>query len=120
VKTDAQRIASYLAKTVPATMSLKVASVLSGMKTGFSSAVQSLATMEALVQGLLNDANVPTIDYPYYYNFAREIWAKMREGIDGPSLASVAQSLHDKYESYGYATATLAAIADEIFNITVT
>jgi hypothetical protein len=120
MKTDAQRIASYLAKTVPATMSLKVASVLSGMKTGFASAVQSLATMEASVQGLLNDANVPTIDYPFYLNFGREIWSKMREGIDGPTLASVAQSLHDKYESYGLSTATLVDIADQIFNITVT
>jgi hypothetical protein len=119
MKTDGQRQDQYAAKTVPATVSLKVAAVLSQMKTGFSSAVQSLAAIEAQCQGLLNDANVPTIDYPIYYNFAREIWAKMREGIDGPSLASVAQSLHDKYESYGAATATLQAIADELFNITV-
>jgi hypothetical protein len=118
--TDAQRIASYLAKTVPATMSLKVASVLGGMKTGFSSATQSLATMEATVQGHLNDADVPTIDYPFYYNFAREIWAKLRLGIDGPTIASVAQSLHDKYESYGLDSANLVMIADAVFNITVT
>ncbi len=118
--TDAQRIASYLAKTVPATMSLKIASVLSGMKTGFSSATQSLVAMEMAVQALLNGMDVPTIDYPFYLNFGREIWGKQRKGIDGPTLNSVAQSLHDKYESYGLTSANLVDIADSVFNITVT
>jgi hypothetical protein len=120
VKTDAQRIAAYLAKTVPGTISLKVAAVLEGMKTGFTSATESLVPMETQVQGLLNDANEPTIQYPFYLNFAREIWAKIRLGIDGPSLASLAQSLHDKYEAYGLATAVLIDIADQVFGITVT
>lgn len=120
MKDDAARIASYLAKTVPGTVSLKVASMLAGMKTNFGGATSSLVTMEMAVQGVLNDANIVTIDYPFYYNFAREIWAKMREGVDGPSLASVAQSLHNKYEAYGLATATLQEIASTVFGITVT
>jgi hypothetical protein len=119
VKSDAQRIASYLAKTVPATVSLKVASVLSGMTTGFSAAVDSLVPMETQTQALLNDADVPTIQYPFYLNFGRELWAKIRKGIDGPSLAALGQSLHDKYVGYGLETAVLADIAGQVFNITV-
>jgi hypothetical protein len=33
---------------------------------------------------------------------------------------SVAQSLHDKWEAYGLATATLVDIADKVFHIAVT
>jgi hypothetical protein len=120
VKSDAERIASYLAKTVPATVSLKLASVLAGMKTGFSAAAQSLVPMEISVQAILNDADVPTIDYPFYLSYAREVWKRIRLGIDGPTLASVAQSLHDKWEAAGLASATLVDIADQVFNITVT
>lgn len=120
MKSDAERIASYLAKTVPATVSLKYASALAGMKTGFLGALQSLVPMETQVQALLNDADIATIDYPFYYNFAREIWKRVRNGIDGPSLTSVAQSLHDKYVAYGLATATLVDIADAVFNLVVT
>jgi hypothetical protein len=120
VKDDAKRIASYLAKTVPATVSLKVASVLAGMKTGFAGAVQSLVPIEMAIQTVLNDTDLPTIDYPFYLNFGREIWAKQNEGIDGPTLASVAQSLHDKYEAYGLTSAVLIDIADQVFHLVVT
>ena len=122
MKNDAQRIASYLAKTVPATVSLKVASMLGGMKTGFAASMTGLtglADTETLIQGVLNDANVPTIQYPFYLNFGREIWSKQRLGVDGPTLVAVAQSLHDKYEAYGLATATLVDIADQVFHIAV-
>lgn len=119
MKSDAERIASYLAKTVPATVSLKVAAVLAGMNTGFDSAVNSLVPVETQIQALLNDADVPTIQYPFYLNFGRELWAKIRKGIDGPTLAAVGQSLHDKYVGYGMETAILVDIADQVFNITV-
>jgi hypothetical protein len=101
-------------------VSLKVAAQLGGMKTGFSGAIQSLVPVEMATQNVLNAAAVPTINYPFYLNFAREIWKLIRKGIDGPGLAASAQSLHDKYEAYGLATLTLAAIADTVFNITVT
>jgi len=120
MKTDAQRIASYLAKTVPATLSLKIASVLGGMQSGFAAATNDLVPMEQAVQGVCNDAAVPTIQYPFYLNFGREIWSGKMQGIDGPGLIAVAQSLHDKYVTYGLATAVLVDIADQVFTITVT
>ena len=120
MKNDAERIASYLAKTVPATVSLKYASMLAGMKTGFAGAMSSLVAMEISIQARLNLADVPTIDYPFYYNFGREVWAKQERGIDGPSLISMAQSLKDKWEANGLASANLIDIADAVFHITVT
>jgi len=120
VRTEGQRYAAYLLKTVPATVSLKVAAVLSGMKTGFSAAINDLVPIEQATQDRLNLAAVPTIQYPFYLNFAREVWAKKFRGIDGPGLLASAQSLHDKYVTYGLDTAILVDIADSVFTLTVT
>jgi len=120
VKTDEQRIASYLAKTVPATLSLKVAAVLGGMQSGFAAACNDLVPIEIAIQAECNIAAVPTIQYPFYLNFGREIWKLEHKGIDGPGLIASAQSLHDKYVSYGLDTALLVSIADKVFTITVT
>lgn len=120
MKTEAQRQSSYSAKTVPATVSLKVASRLAGMKTGFEAALNSLVPVEQQIQGILNSLTVPTIQYPFYLNFGREIWALIHRGIDGDSLEAQAQMLHDKYVAYGLTTAHLVQIADTVFNITVT
>ena len=90
MKNDAERIASYLAKTVPATLGLKIAAMLGGMQSGFSSAVGPLVAMEVAIQGLCNSAAVPTIQYPFYLNFGREIWKLEHKGIDGPGLLASA------------------------------
>lgn len=120
MRSDIQRGEAYVAKTAPTTVGLKVAAVLAGMKTGFSAAITDLVPIEMQVQGLLNSYDVPTIQYPFYLNFAREIWAKRHAGIDGDSLIAVAQSLHDKYVLYGLTTAHLVDIAKVVFAITVT
>jgi hypothetical protein len=120
MKTDAQRNDAYVAKTVPATVGLKVAAVLSGMKTNFATAIDDLVPIEMSIQTVLNGADVPTIQYPFYLCFGRQIWKRRYQGIDGDSLNSVAQSLHDKWEAAGLATAVLVEIADTVFGITVT
>jgi len=120
MRTEAQRTAQYDAKTAATTVGLKVAARLTGMKTGFEAAVNELVPILQQVQGLLNADNVPSIRYPFYYAFAREIWHKRNEGIDGDSLVTSAQSLHDKWVSNGLETAHLIEIADSVFSITVT
>lgn len=120
MRNDAERIAKYLAKVVPATVSLKIAGVLDGMRSNFGPAAESIVDMETQVQAILNDDKVPTIQYPFYLSFGREIWKLIRNGIDGNTLDGMAQSFHDKYVDYGLATATLVRIADEVFNLVVT
>jgi len=120
VKNAADRQDAYGVKTAPTTVGLKVAARLAGMKTGFEAAINELVPIEQQVQALLNAATVPTIHYPFYYAFAREIWTMDNAGISGDSLAAQAQSLHDKWEARGLATARLVEIADTVFNITVT
>jgi hypothetical protein len=110
----------YNAKTVAATVGLKIAAVLPDMKTGFSAAVTELVAIEDQVRGLLNANAVPTIYYPFYQNFGRELWKLTNNGISGTTLDAMGQALHDKYVSRGLATARLIEIADTIFNVTVT
>lgn len=120
MRSTADRAAAYDAKVVPATVGLKVAAQLAGMKTGFAAFLDSLVPKEQQIQGLLNGNAIPTIQYPFYLNFGREMWGLRNRGIDGAALEAMAQSLHDKYVLYGLATARLVEIADSVFNITVT
>lgn len=119
MRTEQQRSDAYGGKTDAATVGLKVAAQLSGMKTGFLASMNSLVPKEQQIQGLLNANAVPTIQYPFYLNFGREIWYLDNRGIRGATLEAMAQSLHDKYVLYGLATARLVEIADTVFNITV-
>ena len=120
MRTSSQRQDQYNAKTAAATVGLKIAAVLPDMKTGFSAAINELVPIEQQVQGLLNAGNVPSVYYPFYMSFGREMWALTNRGINGAALTALAQALHDKYVSRGLATARLVEIADTVFNVTVT
>ena len=120
MRTETERTDQYAAKTAATTVGLKVAARLTGMKTGFEAAINQIVPIMQQVQGLLNAASIPTIRYPFYYAYAREIWHKENEGINGAALTVAVQSLHDKWEANGLATATLIEIADTVFSITVT
>lgn len=121
VQTDTQRKDMYGVKNVAATVALKVASRLSGMRTGFSAAMQSLVPIEIQMQGILNTiGTIPTLDYPFYYNFGRQVWSKKHQGISGAALTMQAQALSSYYQDVGYAAAPLIQIALDCFGLTVT
>jgi len=120
MRTETDRIGQYDAKTAAPTVGLKVAAQLAGMKTNFAAGITAIVPILQQVQGILNAAAIPTIRYPFYYAYAREIWAAENRGINGDTLTLMAQSLHDKWEANGLATATLVTIADSVFTITVT
>ena len=121
MKTPAQREDKYSSKYVAATVSLKVASQLSTMKTGFASpqGMADLVAKEQLIQSALSaiSPSVPTIHYPFYLNFGRELWAAGKRGISGPALADTVHGLKTKYLSYGLLGATLDAVA-AVFSLT--
>jgi hypothetical protein len=120
MRTDEQRQDKYDAKTVATTVSLKVASMLPSMKPAFAAAVQSFVAQDIQVQAALNlIGTVPTISYPLYYNFGREIWKLNQKGIAGTALTAMAISLSTKYQSYGCVEANLQTIAFDVFNIVI-
>lgn len=122
MRTDFERIAKYLAKTVPGTVGLKVAAQLAVMKTGFSAAIQDLVDVEGLTRGILNgkaDEGVSIIQYPFYLNFSREIYSRVRNGITGPTLVSFATELAAKYVSFDLDLTVLQHIALACFTIVI-
>jgi len=52
-----------------------------------------IAAMELQVKQVCDGAGVPTIQYPFYLCFGREMWALSRKDISGESLAQEAAIL---------------------------
>lgn len=120
VKSDATRIASYNAKTVPTTVGLKVASELTLMKADFATQAASFVAKEIAIQAVLNaEGDVPTIQYPFYLSFGREIWSLTYKGISGPAQVGMGTSLKTKYTSYGLDGPTLSKVALDVFAIVI-
>lgn len=122
MKSDAERSARYDAKTNAATVGLIVAAVLPDARSNFADplGMSDLVAKEQQIQGLLNDEDtpVPTIDYPFYLGFGRELWALTRQGIAGASLQRAAQGVRDKWNYKGFLVAgVLDEIALNVFNI---
>jgi hypothetical protein len=120
VKTDAERSARYDAKTNAAVVGLVVAAVLPDARTNFAdpAGMSDLVSKEQQIQGILNAAGEPTIEYPFYLAFGRELWALNRKGIAGPALKNAAQGVRDKWNYKGFLNAgILDKIALDVFNV---
>lgn len=122
MKSDADRSASYNSKTTAATVALIVAATLPDQRSNFAdpAGMSALVAKEQQIQGILNGLTpaVPTIHYPCYLNFGRELWKLTRKGISGVALVAAAQGVRDKYNYKGFLTATtLDKIALDVFNV---
>lgn len=120
MRTDADRIAKYTAKTDSDNVALIVAARLAAMKSGFAARMAEWVGMESAIQALLNGTGVATIQYPFYLCYGREIQGLKFRGIEGASLTLEAQRLKDKWETWGLTSATLISLANDVFGITVT
>jgi hypothetical protein len=87
------------------------------MLQNMSAVVPLLAAMEQQVKQVCDGAGVPTIQYPFYLCFGREIWALTRRDISGESLAIEAATLIAKWVARGLTTAVLQAIRTDVFNV---
>lgn len=122
MKTDAERSARYDSKTNAATVGLIVAAVLPDARTNFADpqGMSDLVAKEQQIQGILNSYSpaIPTIQYPFYLAFGRELWALTRQGIAGGALTLAAQGVRDKWNYKGFLTAAvLDKIALDVFNV---
>ena len=76
-----------------------------------------IAAMELQVKQVCDGSGVPTIQYPFYLCFGREMWALSRKDISGESLAIEAAILIDKWTARGLTEAVLQAIRTDVFNV---
>jgi len=87
------------------------------MLTSMGSVLPLLAAMEQQVKQTCDAAGVPTISYPFYLCFGREMWALIRKDISGESLAQEAATLIAKWVARGLVQAVLQSIRTDVFNV---
>ena len=82
-----------------------------------TSVIVSLASMEQQVKQTCDASGVPTIQYPFYLCFGREIWSRINKEMSGESLAQEAAVLIAKWVARGLTQAVLQAIRTQVFNV---
>ena len=82
-----------------------------------SAVLPLLAAMELQVKQVCDGAGVPTIAYPFYLCFGREMWKLTRQDISGESMALEAATLIAKWVARGLTQAVLQAIRTDVFNV---
>ncbi len=122
MRTDVQRNDKYGVKYVAATVNLKVAARLDGMKTSYATLAAALYVKELQAQGILA-AVAPALQttmFPFYYAFVRQVFKVWYQGITGAALNAQAQIAHDKWEASGLTSAVMIDLADNLYGATVT
>lgn len=120
LRTANDRSTKYDSKTAATTVGLKIAAGLGIMKSQFAAAINSLAPIEQQIQGILNgEAAVPTIQYPFYLCFGRELWSLDNRGIDGAAAVLRAITIQEKWTDMGLDDTITKKIALDVFNIIV-
>ena len=76
-----------------------------------------LAAMELQVKQTCDALGAPTIQYPFYLCFGREIWALTRKDISGATMAEEAATLIAKWVARGLQQPILEAIRTDVFNV---
>jgi hypothetical protein len=76
-----------------------------------------IAAMELKTKQTLDALGLPTIDYPSYLAYGRELWSMSRRDITGESAAQAAQVLLDKWVARGLVQPVLEAVRHQVFSI---
>lgn len=121
MRTDVQRNDMFQAKYVAATVNLKVAARLDGMKTRYATLAAALYVKELQAQGILT-VIAPAIQstmFPFYYAFIRQVFKVWYLGLTGAALDAQAQVYKTKWTSSGLASATLIKLALDLFGAIV-
>lgn len=87
------------------------------MLQNMSAVIPLLTAMEQQVKQVCDGAGVPTIQYPFYLCFGREMWALIRRDISCESLAQEAARLIAKWKARGLTEAVLQAIRTDVSNV---
>jgi len=82
-----------------------------------SAVTPMIAAMELQVKQVCDGKGVPTIQYPFYLCFGREVWSLIRKEISGESLAKESATLIAKWVARGLTQSVLQAIRTDVFNV---
>ena len=83
----------------------------------YRAALLHLRDVELMTKQILDDAGVSTINYPFYYSFARKLDKLKRNGISGEALAVEAALILGLWVGRGLVQSVLETIRMQVFNI---
>jgi len=106
----------YNAKFTPANLTRDLTVKLPKMTIRMAAVTPLLVASDTAVKQVCDAAGVPTIQYPFYLAFGREMFALQRREISGESLAREAGVLIAKWTARGLTSAVLQSIRTDAFN----
>jgi hypothetical protein len=112
-----KRIARWNAKFKTDRVKATLDDLLPDMAAAVGAVFPLIASMETQVKQVLDGLGLPTIQYPSYLCYGRELWALTRKEISGESLAIEAQVLLDKWVARGLVQSALEKVRKDVFNI---
>jgi len=118
MRSDAQRSAKFDAKTVPTTMSLKIAAQLATMKTSFDGATNALVDDQLQVAQILDAQGIVGLMRGRYHAYGNRLH-HISQNFTGAAATNMAQLEHDKWEDVCQ-DAILILIAFQVFGYVVT
>jgi hypothetical protein len=112
-----RRIAKWNAKYDTTRIKATLDELRPAMLANVTAVFPLITAMELQVKQVCDGSGVSTIQYPFYLNFGRELWALSRKDISGESYAKEAAILVTKWTARGLTQAVLQAIRTQVFNV---
>lgn len=110
------RRTKWLAKTDPAKVSAVLTELRDMMIANVDAIFPQLIALETQIKQVLDGQGIPTIQYPFYLDYGREIW-RLSRNFSGDSLTREAGIVMTKWVGRGLAQPILEAIRNEVFTI---
>ncbi len=111
-----KRIERWRIKTEPDEVCARLKRLRPAMENRQENQQKLLVEIETKAKQVLDSANVPTMLYPFYLNFAREIYSRRRR-FSGPSLAREIAVLLEKWVGRTLEREVLERIRDEALSV---
>ncbi len=111
-----RRIERWIVKSDPERVYELLKKLREPMKNRQAHEQSELVEMETRAKTVLNSADVPTMLYPFYLNFAREIYTRKKR-FAGPSLAREIGVLLEKWVARTLDRHVLERIRDEVMTV---
>ncbi len=111
-----RRIEWWLVKTEPDMVRDRLSRFREAMKRRYIEEQALLMEMEAKVKQVLDGANVPSITYPFYLDFGREVYARKRR-LSGASLSREVEVLLQKWVLRELKREVLERVRDEALSV---
>ena len=88
------------------------------MKVNFANATTMMSANDQQVKQTCDASGVPTIQYPFYLAFGRQMWkATAVNQFSGESMAQLAAVYIAKWTARGLTQAVLQSIRTDVFNV---